>query len=98
MPFVTKIPSLYTTMCKLTSRLVSALLIIHKPFTPCGIFIYHGDIDCTVELVLRSSSLAKWLGESVRVRVRVRVMAREWARSYFFFFPLFSFLVLDAWF
>ena len=31
---------------------------------------------CTVGLVLRSSSLVKWLGERVRDRVRVRVRVR----------------------
>ena len=62
MPFVTKPP-------KLTRRLVSALLIIHNHSR-------HVEYSCIMavkyirlysRLVVRSSFLAKWLGERVRV-------------------------------
>ena len=77
--------STYTTTCNFTRHLVSALLIIHKPFTPF-----------TVRLIVHASSfLAKWLEERVRDRdrVRVRIGAREW--PHFFFLPsLFFFFVV----
>ena len=56
-------------------------------------------LDCTVGLVLRSSSLAKWLGERVRDRVRVRVgLGTGNGLSFFFsslFFCLFRCMVLN---
>ena len=45
-------------------------------------------VDCTVELVVRSSFLAKWLAERVRdrVRIRVRVRVRDIIGLILFFF------------
>ena len=75
MPFVTKTTKLtrrLVIVCNFTQRLVSALLIIiHALF---NMHVHGGKIYQTVVgLVVRSSFLAKWLGERVR----------EWTHSFF---------------
>ena len=74
-----------------TSRLVSALLFInHSRLVEYSWYIMPVKyiLDCTVGLVLRSSSLAKWLGERIRDRVRVGLGTGNGLSLFFFVFFL----------